>query len=96
MVVVSQGALKGLKGTITFANETHAEVHILSRNQKTMLPRDQLENVHGDGMQIRRGDSLPMRLSFDEAAEREYVNVAEQEDNARSKDGGQTPVRTEV
>jgi hypothetical protein len=32
LVVVSSGALKGLKGTITFANETHAEVHILSRN----------------------------------------------------------------
>ena len=61
IVIVTKGPLKGLKGQVTFANETHAEVHILSRNQKVMMERALLQTVYGDGgMHIRTNASLPM------------------------------------
>lgn len=42
IVIVTKGPLKSLKGQVTFANETHAEVHILSRNIKVMMERANL------------------------------------------------------
>ena len=88
LVMISKGPLKGLKGTVLFANETHAEVHIHSRNIKAMFERDLLQSAQV-GTFVRANDSLPMQLSFDEAAEREYVN----EDARAMAEPDKTPVR---
>lgn len=99
LVIITKGALKGLKGNVTFANETHAEVHIHSRNQKLMLERQHIQEIRGGSMMIRAAESLPMALSFDEAAQRDYVNVEQQAPGLADQlesptvEGLKTPIR---
>lgn len=68
LVIITKGGLKGLKATVSFANETHAEVHIHSRNQRLIIERQFIQEIRGGSMMIRAAESLPMALSFDEAA----------------------------
>ena len=51
---------------------------VVQLTQKLMLERQYIQEIRDDNMMIRATELLPMALSFDEAAEREYVNVEQQ------------------
>lgn len=100
LVLIKSGPMKGLKGTVISANETQACVHVHCKCQRVMVDRPNIELVYGNraGMIIQQNADLPMQLSFDEAANREYVNTLI-EDGARRvdndndlNDGDKTPV----
>lgn len=85
LVLIKSGAMKGLKGTVLHANETEACVHVHCKGARVMVERQNIEAVYGNrgGMYIQQNADLPMQLSFDEAANREYVNtLAEDGQNA--------------
>ena len=54
LVIITKGTLKGYKGTVVFANETIAEVHIHSKCQKVIVPREDIFIVQNvmEGMVI--------------------------------------------
>lgn len=81
LVIITKGTLKGYKGTVVFANETIAEVHIHSKCQKVTIPREDIHIIQNvmEGMVIQQNNNIPVHLSFDEAANQEYVNVMLQE-----------------
>ncbi len=62
-----------------YANELQAEVLVHSRGIKIMLDKQQITWVgnEGRGFQVRQNCDLPMEISFDEAAKRDYVNEQE-------------------
>lgn len=69
--------MKGLKGTVIHANETQAYVDVHCKGARVMVDRQNIELVIGNrgGMYIQQNADMPMQLSFDEAANREYVNT---------------------
>lgn len=77
LVLIKTGAMKGLKGTVLTSNETQACVHVHCKDARVMVDRQNLELVIGNrgGMYIQQNADMPMQLSFDEAANREYVNT---------------------
>lgn len=80
--MVTCGPLKGYKGTVINANETTAYVHIHSKCEKYSVPVKDLFIVFNemDGIRIQQNDmNQPVHLSFDEAANQEYVNVLDQD-----------------
>jgi len=77
-VSITRGHLKGYRGTVVSANETFAEVHVHSKCAKFAIARADLYIIHNamEGMRIdNNGAHVPVHLSFDEAANQEYVNV---------------------
>lgn len=71
LVIISKGPLKGYKGSIIFANETVAEVHIHAHGAKYSIPRSDIFIVFNemDGVRIQQNAlDQPMRISFDDAA----------------------------
>merc|ERR1712139_288403 len=75
LVLIKSGPMKGLKGTVLQANETQACVHVHCKGARVMVERQNIEVVYGSGMYIQQNADMPMQLSFDEAANREYVNT---------------------
>jgi len=77
LVIITKGPLKGYKGSVVFANETVAEVHVHSRCAKVAVPRQDIFILYNEmeGMRIQQNANLPVQLSFDEAANQEYVNI---------------------
>ena len=70
MVMITRGQLKGYKGTVVYAYETSAQIHILCKGEKVTLPREDLFVVHNEmeGVHIQSNANNPVYLSFDEAA----------------------------
>lgn len=58
------------------------EVHIHSRCQKVSVPREHIFVIFNeyDGIRMEQADRAPVYMSFEEAANQEYVNLQEQED----------------
>ena len=56
-----------------------AEVHVHSRGTKVPVPRQDIFILYNEmeGMRIQQNANLPVHLSFDDAANQEYVNVQE-------------------
>jgi len=81
VVTVTKGVLKGYRGTVISANETFAEVHVHSKCAKFAIQRSDLQVIFNamEGMRVQQGNAanVPMHLSFDEAANQDYVNVGE-------------------
>ena len=69
--------MKGLKGTIISATDTQVFVDVHCKGTRVMLDRQNVELVLGNrgGLFIQQNADMPMRLGFDEAANREYVNT---------------------
>ena len=80
-VIITRGPLKGHRGTVISANETFAEVHVHSKCEKFAISRADLQVLFNamQGMRVEAGANVPVHLSFDEAANQEYVNVQDQE-----------------
>ena len=105
-VIVTRGQLKGYKGTVLTANEIEAQVHVHSKSYKVILPIEDLFIVYNDmeGVHIQQNNNVPVYLSFDEAANQEYVNAQDQDggqaagfgarinENVNKDFGDQTPV----
>lgn len=106
-VVITSGPLKGLRGTVVSATETFAEVHVHSKCQKVAIARSDLQVLFNamEGIRLSRaGDNVPVQISFDDAANQEYVNVQDQDggfatqwgprlaENVNADFGDQTPV----
>lgn len=81
LVLISRGPLKGYKGSVVFANEEKAEVHIHSKCMKITVPRQDIFILYNEmeGLRIQQNANIPVHLSFDEAANQEYVNAQEQD-----------------
>lgn len=81
-IYVTKGPLKGYKGKIVLADEVQATVQIFAKNNKSVtLPREMIHFVQDDSAPIRnRAEAGPMAVSFDEAANQEYVNIQVDED----------------
>ena len=58
------------------------EVHVHSRCCKVSVPREQIFVVFNefDGIRMEQANNAPVYMSFEEAANQEYVNIQEQED----------------
>lgn len=56
LVIISKGPLKGYKGSIVFANETVAEVHVHAQCAKYTIPRSDIFIVFNemDGLRIQQ------------------------------------------
>lgn len=81
-VMITKGALKGYKGTVVYASETVAHVHIHSKCEKYTVPIKDIFIVYNEmeGVRIQQNAmNVPVHLSFDEAANQEYVNVMDQD-----------------
>lgn len=71
MVIITKGFLKGYKGSIIFANESVAEVHVHGKCAKVIVPRQDIFCVYNemDGIRMQNGsNNVPVHLSFDDAA----------------------------
>lgn len=80
--MVTCGPLKGYKGSVINANETTAYVLIHSKGEKYSVQVKDLFIVYNemDGIRIQQNDlNQPVHLSFDEAANQDYVNVVDQD-----------------
>jgi len=77
LVLIKSGIMKGLKGTVIHANESQAYVDVHCKGTRVMIDRQDIELVIGNrgGIYIQQNADMPMQLSFDEAANREYVNT---------------------
>lgn len=77
LVLLTCGALKGYKGSIVSANEEKAEVQVHSKYCKVIVPRSEIFIIYNEmeALRIQGNAAIPVALSFDEAANQEYVNV---------------------
>lgn len=80
LVTITKGELKGYRGSVISANETFAEVHVHSKCSRYAIARTDLFVIHNsmEGMRIEQNNNGPTYVSFDEAANREYVNIIDQ------------------
>ena len=81
-VMITKGALKGYKGSVLYANELVAHILVHSKGEKYTVPVKDIFIVFNEmeGVRIQQNAmNVPVHLSFDEAANQEYVNVAEQD-----------------
>ena len=81
-VMVTRGPLKGYKGTVLYSNETVAHILIHCKGEKYTVPIKDIFIVFNemDGVRIQQNAmNVPVHLSFDEAANQEYVNMLDQD-----------------
>jgi hypothetical protein len=80
-VIITRGPLKGYRGTVISANENFAEVHVHSRCEKFAISRDDLQELFNanEGLRVQNNANGPAYISFDEAANLEYVNLQDQD-----------------
>ena len=83
LVTITKGELKGYRGSVISANETFAEVHVHSKCSRYAIPRTDLFVIHNsmEGMRVEQFNNGPTYVSFDEAANRDYVNVQDTDQN---------------
>ena len=83
-----------------FADDVSATIQIFAKgNKQVTLSRDAITSIVDESAPLRAQEAGPMQISFDEAMNHEFVNVAlDEEGNPIGKqdieNGGATPVLT--
>lgn len=74
--MITKGHLRGYKASVIQSNDSEVQVLIHSKNERLTLPRDAIYLVYNemDSMHVQP-NQMNMHMSFDEAANKEYVNA---------------------
>jgi transcription elongation factor len=70
LVQITQGNLKGYKGTIVNTSDTMVEVHVHSKCYKFSIPLEHIFVIFNetDGIRLEQRNDAPVFMSFEEAA----------------------------